>query len=462
MKAIENKQFLCPKNMCGKCLSQYKGPPSIPKYFIFFNLALLYGQLGASSFVIASTSQSLLATMPVKSSQFSSVTMNGLQSSVMHSDHVKSVMSSLTGQFTAFTVTSVDSSVSSPNKQTMVKPSKQDISTTKPKLTKAIQTSSTIVKMTSPDILSSKTVTTPIKSRLSSHILFSASPVPETPSFNNSSILEVLPTLTGSLNYWQSFTASILNTTSNMMLSPSISVTSLGTSLSSFIPTLIPSVNTNSSHVIQYPTSSVKFNQTTSTTVSSNLSSLNVTLNGSISTMNSTSAPTVVVTSASYSAFLSVSVTSQSAPSMLYPTSTYSSVDVSSTRAVKSSCSNGNCFTLQPSATITQIRSRTVSRTVISSSLTKFQSQNTSTFSPSSDSVVSTTMHYKPKNGTIVTQDKEKSHTSLIIGLAVGLSVVLIVVIVVIVCYRRRRSSYQYNVFYDEQNIVMHPFDYSK
>ncbi|XP_028412825.1 serine/threonine-rich protein adg2-like [Dendronephthya gigantea] len=56
----------------------------------------------------------------------------------------------------------------------------------------------------------------------------------------------------------------------------------------------------------------------------------------------------------------------------------------------------------------------------------------------------------------------EKSHTPLIVGLAVGLSLGVVLVIVIIVCYRRKRSSYQYNVFYDEQNIVMHPFDYSK
>ena len=431
----------------------------------------MYGQLDTSSSVIASTSKLFHTTMPVKGSQFSSATMNGLQSSVMHSDHVNSAMSSLTSQFTGL-VTSFYSSVSSPSKPTMVKPSEQVTSTITPKLTKAIiqpQTPSAFVKMTSPDVSVSKPLITTTKST-------SASPVPETLSYNNDSSILVLPTLTDSLNNRQSSTASILITTSDMMLSPSFNVASLGTSLSSFRPTLIP-VNTNSSHVMPYSTSSMKFSQTAVTTVLPNRSSSTVKLDISISsafilhessvksktnitnlsTMNSTSTSKVVITSyflstsTSYSVVPSVSVTSQSAQSMLNPTS----VDVSPTLAVKSSCSNGNCITLQPSATITQIRNRTV----ISSSLTTFQSRSTSTFSPSSNSVVSTMVHYKPTN---VTQDKEKSHTSLIIGLAVGLSVVLIVVIVVIVCYRRRRSSYQYNVFYDEQNIVMHPFDYSK
>lgn len=63
---------------------------------------------------------------------------------------------------------------------------------------------------------------------------------------------------------------------------------------------------------------------------------------------------------------------------------------------------------------------------------------------------------------TSLAPSSEKSHTPLIVGLAVGLSLGVVLVIVVIVCYRRKRSSYQYNVFYDEQNIVMHPFDYSK
>ena len=369
--------------------------------FIFFNLALLYGQLNASSFETASTSQFVLATM--KSSQFSSATMNGLQSSVMHSDHVKSVMSSLTGQFTA----SFDSSVSSPSKPTMVQPSEQATSTATPKSTKTTiqpQIPSTTVKMTSDDVLSLKPVTAPTKSRLSTPILVSELPVPETTSYSNSSIFKVQPTLTSSLNSSQSSTTSIMNTISHMVLSPSFTVASQGSSLSSSIPTFIP-VNTSSSHAIPYPTSSMKFIQTTSTTVLPNLSSSNVKLTFSISTMNSASISKVVTVISSSltsnSVVPSVSVTSQSAPSKLYPTSaiqfSYSSVDVSSTLAVKSSCSNEICITLQPSATITQIESRTV----LSSSQTKLKSRKTSMFSPSSDSVVSTPsmVHYKPTNG---------------------------------------------------------------
>lgn len=54
---------------------------------------------------------------------------------------------------------------------------------------------------------------------------------------------------------------------------------------------------------------------------------------------------------------------------------------------------------------------------------------------------------------------QEETHTPLIIGLAVGLSLGMILIVAIIVCYRRKRASYHYNVFYDEQNIVMNAFD---
>ena len=73
--------------------------------------------------------------------------------------------------------------------------------------------------------------------------------------------------------------------------------------------------------------------------------------------------------------------------------------------------------------------------------------------------------HFKPYRSIVyvlTSGSKEETHKPLIIGLAVGLSVGMILIIIIVVYYRRKRSSYQYNVFYDEQNIVMHPFDYSK
>ena len=55
--------------------------------------------------------------------------------------------------------------------------------------------------------------------------------------------------------------------------------------------------------------------------------------------------------------------------------------------------------------------------------------------------------------------EKSKNQTSLIVGVTVGITVALILCVTIVVCYRRKRASYQYNVFYDEQNIVMNPFD---
>ncbi|XP_046853010.1 uncharacterized threonine-rich GPI-anchored glycoprotein PJ4664.02-like isoform X3 [Xenia sp. Carnegie-2017] len=79
----------------------------------------------------------------------------------------------------------------------------------------------------------------------------------------------------------------------------------------------------------------------------------------------------------------------------------------------------------------------------------------TSTSRPSNYSQMSISVTNNPPT-------KGGENKLLIIGLAVGLPLGIVLIIVVIVFYRKKRASNQYNIFYDEQNIVMHPFDYSK
>lgn len=311
------------------------------------------------------------------------------------------------------------------------------------------------------------------------------SPALETPSNNisrSSSIPKVKPGLTSS---------------PNGLPIPSVSKVNMTSSSSN--------VKLRSSAVTPNPTSSkMKLNQTSSSTAVPNLSSSNVKLKPNGSTMvishpssvqyipnissthsiNVTSSPVITVkpTSASEVVQTAISValnsshllksimsspplSSQSITSTVFPTSVLSPYRSSYTVTIEASCNNLlTCsITLQPSATM-QYTSMG-SGTALSSSLSNILNRNASSFmSSSAVSGMNTSSVLHPEKTTHApgSEDKEESHTPLIIGLAVGLSLGMVLIIVIIVYYRRKRSSYQYNVFYDEQNIVMHPFDYSK
>ncbi|CAB3981586.1 Hypothetical predicted protein [Paramuricea clavata] len=350
------------------------------------------------------------------------------------------------------------------------------------------------------------------------HIL--VSPALETPSNNisrSSSISKVKPGLTSSPNGLPIPSVSKVNMTSsssnvklrssNVTPSPTSSKMKLNqTSSSTAVPNLSSSnVKLRSPNVTPSATSSkMKLNQTSSSTVVPNLSSSNVKLKPNSSTMvishpssvqyipnissthsiNVTSSPVITVKPTSASQVVQTAISAavalnsshlvksmmsspplSSITSTVFPTSVLSPYNRSSfTVTIEASCNNllACSITLQPSATM-QYTSMG-SGTALSSSLSNILNRNASSFMSSSVSGMNTSsvLHREKTTQAPGSEDKEKSHTPLIIGLAVGLSLGMVLIIVIIVYYRRKRSSYQYNVFYDEQNIVMHPFDYSK